>query len=65
MLLFSEVHCNTTIEFQCKTMCIPLSWKCDEEIDCPGGEDENMCQCKLVALEVKNVSHISFTGRCL
>lgn len=31
-------------EFKCKTgRCIPVTWKCDGEIDCTGGEDELDC----------------------
>ncbi len=33
-------------EFHCgDAMCIPLKWKCDRHIDCPGGEDENLTTC--------------------
>ena len=30
-------------EFRCGTRCLPPSWVCDGEKDCPGGQDENDC----------------------
>lgn len=34
----------TSSEFKCADgTCIPIRWKCDQEQDCDGGEDEHDC----------------------
>ena len=31
-------------EYQCRgSFCIPKDWKCDQDRDCPGGDDEEDC----------------------
>lgn len=43
-----EMYCASSAK------CISLSWKCDNEKDCPGGEDEINCDYKLGLFEKKN-----------
>uniref|UniRef100_A0A2H1V0S3 SFRICE_030181 n=1 Tax=Spodoptera frugiperda TaxID=7108 RepID=A0A2H1V0S3_SPOFR len=41
-----ESRTCTQSEFRCKTgRCIPLSWHCDNEKDCPDGSDEEPGTC--------------------
>lgn len=36
--------CRSETEFRCKSgKCIPLSWRCDHDEDCPDGDDEFDC----------------------
>ena len=46
---FPSIDCTDAVkvrtcgseEFRCSSsLCIPVSWQCDGEIDCPGGLDE-------------------------
>ena len=48
-MLYYHIAVNTKTckdeEFRCplNAKCIPMSWICDEEEDCPGGSDEQHC----------------------
>ena len=43
MINFSgEVSCSA-LQFACSNKCIPLTWQCDGDMDCQGGEDEKGC----------------------
>lgn len=37
-----DLNCSA-LEFACSNRCIPLTWQCDGDIDCPAGEDESDC----------------------
>ena len=51
-------------EFRCSSsLCIPLSWQCDGEIDCPGGLDEWEQICSELELTISGLDFISFLQR--
>ena len=37
-----DLNCSA-LEFACSNRCIPLTWQCDGDKDCPAGEDESDC----------------------
>ncbi|KAM5194042.1 low-density lipoprotein receptor-related protein 2-like [Mantella aurantiaca] len=39
-LLADSSHCNVTHQSVCKDKCIPISWLCNGESDCPDNSDE-------------------------
>lgn len=42
----NEFNCSDN-QFQCRTKCISMAYRCDQVSDCVGGEDEENCeQCK-------------------
>ena len=51
-------------EFRCamNAECIPKSWVCDEEIDCPGGSDEKHCAGKPFSFKLSYMFIYALTG---
>ncbi|XP_047024157.1 low-density lipoprotein receptor isoform X2 [Helicoverpa zea] len=61
----AESRTCTQAEFRCKTgRCIPMSWHCDSEKDCPDGSDEDPSTC---TTERRCPEHkfVCTTGQCI
>ncbi|XP_047024161.1 low-density lipoprotein receptor isoform X3 [Helicoverpa zea] len=62
----AESRTCTQAEFRCKTgRCIPMSWHCDSEKDCPDGSDEDPSTCKVKSCGPEEFTCRGRDGECV